>query len=69
MRVREFCKELMLHKNLEIIKVFSVGEKFDFESLKEYEEACDYFLFDTKGKEKGGNGVAFNWELLNKLSK
>jgi len=62
----ELCKELSLHKNLEIIKVFSVGEKFDFESLEKYEEVCDYFLFDTKGEEKGGNGVIFNWELLNK---
>ncbi len=60
----ELCEELMLHKNLEIIKVFSIGDKFNFESLKEYEEVCNYFLFDTKGKERGGNGVAFNWELF-----
>ena len=24
----------------------------------------DYFLFDTKGKNKGGNGITFNWEVL-----
>lgn len=61
----EFCKELYDIKNIEVIKVFSVGQSFDFESLKEYETVCDYFLFDTKGKEKGGNGLVFNWELLN----
>ena len=24
----------------------------------------DYYLFDTKGKEKGGNGIIFNWNIL-----
>lgn len=61
----ELCKELKLNKDMEVIKVFSVGESFDFEVLNKYEEVSDYFLFDTKGKEKGGNGSVFNWELLN----
>ncbi len=60
----KFCNDLRIVENLEIIKVFSIGDKFNFESLKEYEEVCNYFLFDTKGKERGGNGVAFNWELF-----
>jgi phosphoribosylanthranilate isomerase len=51
---------------VEIIKVFSVGESFDFSVLNEFEEVCDYYLFDTKGKEKGGNGVVFDWKLLEK---
>jgi len=50
--------------NVEIIKVFSVGNDFDFNKLAPYESVVDYFLFDTKGKEKGGNGVIFNWTLL-----
>ena len=25
---------------------------------------CDYYLFDTKGELPGGNGYAFNWEVL-----
>ena len=64
----ELCTELKSNENVEIIKVFSVGEKFDFESLEKYEEVCDYFLFDTKGKEKGGNGIIFKWGLLNNYS-
>ena len=24
----------------------------------------DKFLFDTKGKDKGGNGYTFNWKIL-----
>lgn len=49
-----------------IIKVFSIGETFDFTQLEPYKPYCDYFLFDTKGKEKGGNGFIFNWNILKK---
>jgi phosphoribosylanthranilate isomerase len=50
---------------VKVIKVFSVGEEFDFDQLKPYKGLVDFFLFDTKGKERGGNGVVFNWEVLN----
>ncbi|MES2543879.1 MAG: phosphoribosylanthranilate isomerase [Bacteroidota bacterium] len=64
----EFCESLkqspQLSGQIEVIKVFSVGDDFDFERLKEYETVCDYFLFDTKGKLPGGNGYTFNWEVL-----
>lgn len=49
---------------VEVIKVFSVGDDFDFRQTKAYEAVADYFLFDTKGKNYGGNAIAFNWELL-----
>lgn len=49
---------------LEVFKVFSVDESFDFSRLDFYKESVDYFLFDTKGKERGGNGVSFDWDLL-----
>jgi phosphoribosylanthranilate isomerase len=51
-------------KRIEIIKVFSVGDDFDFEVVKPFETVCDFFLFDTKGKLPGGNGFTFNWNLL-----
>ncbi len=51
-------------KSLEIIKVFSIKDDFDFSVLKPFETVCDYFLFDTKGKLPGGNGYAFNWKIL-----
>ncbi|MDT0686079.1 phosphoribosylanthranilate isomerase [Autumnicola psychrophila] len=63
----EFCRKLrdnLKDDNVEIIKVFSVKEEFDFSKLKEYEEVVNFFLFDTKGKNKGGNGVTFDWEVL-----
>lgn len=50
--------------NLEIIKVFSIKDDFDFSILKNYENVCNFFLFDTKGKLPGGNGYAFDWSVL-----
>jgi phosphoribosylanthranilate isomerase len=59
----QFCKRLQKF-SVEIIKAFSVSDDFDFSVIKEYEAACDYFLFDTKGKNHGGNGITFNWKIL-----
>jgi phosphoribosylanthranilate isomerase len=75
----QFCKELRQAKlvsashnenpnkvlnAVEIIKVFGIKESFNFDTLKPYVEVVDYFLFDTKGKERGGNGVVFDWGVL-----
>ena len=62
----EFCSELKTKfgTSIEIIKVFSADENFDFSVLKPYESVCDYFLFDTKGKLPGGNGTTFDWKIL-----
>lgn len=49
---------------MDIIKVFSIKDNFDFSILKDYEAVCDYFLFDTKGKLPGGNGYTFDWSIL-----
>lgn len=61
----EFCKQFY-KKNIEVVKVFSVGNQFDFSILEKYESVVDYFLFDTKGAKKGGNGISFDWKLLDK---
>lgn len=50
--------------SIEIIKVFSILDSFDFKNLEPYEGIVDFFLFDTKGKNKGGNGIVFNWGIL-----
>ncbi len=50
--------------HIDIIKVFSIKDTFDFSVLEPYETTCDYFLFDTKGKLPGGNGDTFNWDVL-----
>ena len=59
-----FCFQIKSFTN--IIKAFSVDDNFDFNCLKEYEDVTDFFLFDTKGKDYGGNGISFNWSLLEK---
>jgi len=48
------------------IKAFSVGDDFDFQLLEAYQYHCDYFLFDTKGKNYGGNGESFDWQIIQK---
>ena len=63
----DYIKELKKHlKNIEIIKVFGIKDDFDFSLLEPYLEEVDQFLFDTKGKERGGNGVKFDWSVLEK---
>lgn len=67
----KYCNKIRLSKlvsesNVKIIKAFSVDEKFNFNTTNEYQEVCDYFLFDTKGINYGGNGVKFNWGILQK---
>ncbi len=47
-----------------LIKVFSIGESFDFRQLDTYKPYVDYFLFDTKGTNLGGNGITFDWNIL-----
>lgn len=61
----EYCRDLSRElPELKLIKVFSVGETFNFAQTEAYAPYVDLFLFDTKGKERGGNGVKFNWEIL-----
>lgn len=48
----------------ELIKAFALGPGFDFAPLEAYLPCCDFFLFDTRGSLPGGNGVAFDWGLL-----
>ena len=65
----EYIKELQgclveRSRDLNIWKVFGIKDNFDFEKLKPYEGIVDGFLFDTKGKEKGGNGYTFDWSVL-----
>jgi phosphoribosylanthranilate isomerase len=65
----EFCRDLKKHfsasgKSLQLIKVFGIKDQFNFNTLIPYEQDVDFFLFDTKGKKKGGTGIRFNWEVL-----
>lgn len=57
------CKELR-NLGFDVIKVFSIGDDFDFKVTEAFEEVVDYFLFDTKGKFFGGNAATFDWSVL-----
>ena len=59
----EYCSELKTDA-IKIIKAFSVKDQFDFSELTPYEPHADYFLFDTKGPNPGGNGFCFDWNVL-----
>ncbi len=61
-----YIQELKSHlkPSIEIFKVFGIKDDFDFEVLESYKNEVNYFLFDTKGKERGGNGVKFDWSVL-----
>ena len=59
-----YCKVIKDY-GLKVIKSFSITNTFDFNTLEDYENSCDYYLFDTKGKLPGGNGFTFDWKILN----
>ncbi len=59
----ETCR-LLKSSGVKVLKVFSIKNEFDFSVLTPYEDVCDYFLFDTKGKLPGGNGYRFDWSVL-----
>ncbi|MEO8962525.1 MAG: phosphoribosylanthranilate isomerase [Ginsengibacter sp.] len=62
-----FCERISDH--IKVIKVFRIADidmNIDW-LVKEYDEVCDYYLFD-KGSAGlfGGTGEKFNWTLLAK---
>lgn len=64
LELKERCHAERSLNVIEIIKVFSIKDEFDFRVIQPYEDVCDYFLFDTKGELPGGNGYTFNWNVL-----
>lgn len=64
----EYCQNIKNTTNLKVIKAISVENETDIQAAKAYENCVDILLFDSKpvkGAElPGGNGQAFNWNLL-----
>jgi phosphoribosylanthranilate isomerase len=58
----DYCKTI--RESVSVIKAFNIDESFDFSRLKIYNSACDYFLFDAKGKLPGGNNISYDWSIL-----
>ena len=55
-----------LDEKIKIIKVFRVGETFNFQ-FSVFNSLVDYFLFDTDSKAFGGTGKTFDWQILNEI--
>ncbi len=66
----EYCAELRSYweissiRKAKVIKAFPIDEDFDFELTRPYEGKCELFLFDTNGEHHGGNGITFDWSIL-----
>ncbi len=60
----EFCQSLKAEAT--VIKAFRInGNELHFAELwKFYQDAADYFLFDTKSEGYGGSGQKFDWQVL-----
>ena len=73
----DYCAQLQGHESPDfcaqlhgrpIIKAFNIATADDFVQTEPYAGLVDYFLFDTKGKSVGGNGVKFDWSVLSAYS-
>lgn len=63
----EYSKRLS--EEVEVIKAFRINDDANIEKLIEkFDEACDYYLFDTGGQKEslGGTGKQFDWDILSK---
>ncbi|MFW2135581.1 phosphoribosylanthranilate isomerase [Chryseobacterium sp. TY4] len=61
-----------LEKNIEIIKVFRIGQDFTdlkkkIEKISKLKSQISNLLFDTDSQAFGGTGKSFNWSTLNEL--
>ncbi len=59
----DVCRQLSL-SGLLVIKAFRMKGKEDLDPVSNYENTCDYYLFDTRGAGWGGSGKQFDWSLL-----
>lgn len=63
----ELCNDLS--EEIEVIKAFRIdsGTDGDIDKvIEDYDDVCDYYLFDTGGQKEalGGTGKQFDWNVL-----
>lgn len=58
-KLRSLCGD-----SIAIIKAFNIATAADLAQAGPYEGIADYFLFDTKARQVGGNGTKFDWTVL-----
>lgn len=59
----EYCRSLQ-SDGFRLIKAFSIACKKNLQPVHDYENYCEYFLFDTKCEQYGGSGNQFDWAIL-----
>lgn len=47
-----------------VIKVFGIEDRTDLQTLTDFEQVSDFYLFDKKSASFGGTGKKFDWDLL-----
>ena len=47
-----------------VIKAVAIATTDDLVHLNQFDEVVDLFIFDTKGRLPGGNGIHFDWNIL-----
>jgi phosphoribosylanthranilate isomerase len=57
------CQALQA-QNYQVIKAFHIENQEDISKIAAYVPFINYALLDTKGKHLGGNGITFDWGLL-----
>ena len=59
----DYCAGLR-REGFRVIKAFSIAGPEDFIRIPDYDDVCDYYLFDTGSGVRGGSGRQFDWSLL-----
>jgi len=64
----ERCRAITIYFGLPIIKAIKVSTPADIEKARDYEDIVDWLLFDAAppkdATRPGGNGRAFDWDML-----
>lgn len=60
----EYIRSLKTVCNHLVIKAFQIATAEDLQKTSQYENLCDYFLFDTATPSYGGSGESFDWSVL-----
>lgn len=61
----ERVQEIKETFGLPVMKAVAIESVDDLANILQYEDVADWLLFDAKGKElPGGNGIAFDWDIL-----
>ena len=68
----DYLESLKKKFDIKIIKVITLSSNITSKTINMYDDIVDYYLFDTpppdSSNRPGGNGLVFDWNLINKLN-